>query len=301
MHLVQLDLNLLLALDALLEEQSVTGAAERLHLSAPAMSRALGRIRRATGDEILVRTGRTMRPTPRALGLREEVRSLVLRSREVLAPDVGLDVATLSRTFTVQGHDALISTLAPRLVQRVAVAAPAVRLRFLSESADDTTDLRRGVVDLDIGAAAPSAAEIDHDHVADEALVGLARADHPSFGADPDVAAWAAAPHVIVSRRGRLRDRVDEILEAQGRSRMVTASVASTPAAIEIVRATDAVVVVPASVAARAASVGGVRVFRLPIALHDVPVVLAWHRRFTPDRGHAWLRDLVREAIVDLR
>lgn len=120
---MQLDLNLLTALDALLEEGSVAGAAERLHLSAPAMSRTLGRIRRATGDEILVRQGRTMRPTARARALREEVRSLVLRSQEVLAPETGLHLASLTRTFTLQGHDTLISVVAPRLVASVATDA----------------------------------------------------------------------------------------------------------------------------------------------------------------------------------
>ena len=105
---MQLDLNLLTALDALLEEESVTGAAERLHLSAPAMSRSLGRLRRATGDQILVRNGRIMRPTPRAVALRAEVRALVLRSREVLTPEAPLDLAALRRTFTLRAHDAFL-------------------------------------------------------------------------------------------------------------------------------------------------------------------------------------------------
>ncbi|ROP65865.1 LysR family transcriptional regulator [Curtobacterium sp. ZW137] len=292
---MQLDLNLLTALDALLEAESVTGAADRLHLSAPAMSRTLGRIRRATGDEILVRAGREMRPTPRALAMRAEVRSLVLRSRDVLAPETGLDLGTLERTFTIRAHDALATVLAPALVQRVAADAPGVVLRFLGEAPDDTTDLQRGVVDLEIGSEVPTAPAIDHETVTDDALVGLARRGHPLFGDDEiTLTAWLAAPHVVVSRRGRLRDRVDR---ATGDTRSVIASVASTSAAIEIVRATDAVVVVPASVATRAAAAGDTVVFTPPVDLPSVAVVLTWHRRFTTDRGHAWLRSLVARTL----
>ncbi|TCK62899.1 LysR family transcriptional regulator [Curtobacterium sp. PhB136] len=292
---MQLDLNLLTALEALLEAESVTGAADRLHLSAPAMSRTLGRIRRATGDEILVRAGREMRPTPRAIAMREEVRSLVLRSRDVLAPETGLDLATLERTFTIRAHDALVTVLAPALVQRVAADAPGVVLRFLGEAPDDTTDLQRGVVDLEIGSEVHTAPAIDHETVTDDALVGLARRGHPLFDDEITLAAWLATPHVVVSRRGRLRDRVDR---ATGDTRSVIASVASTSAAIEIVRATDAVVVVPASVATRAASAGDtVEVFTPPVDLPSVAVVLTWHRRFTTDRGHAWLRSLVARTL----
>ena len=113
---MQLDLNLLTALDALLEEGSVAGAAERLHVTAPAMSRSLGRIRRATGDQILVRTGRTMTPTPYAIAVREQVHDLVQQARGVLAPSREIDLATLERTFTLRWHDALVALSGPALL-----------------------------------------------------------------------------------------------------------------------------------------------------------------------------------------
>ncbi len=109
--MVHVDLNMLTALDALLEENSVQAAADRLHLSAPAMSRTLSRIRKSTGDDILVRTGRTMTPTPRALAIRDEVRELVRRVGDMLSPTNTLDLATLRRTFTIQCHDALVGRL----------------------------------------------------------------------------------------------------------------------------------------------------------------------------------------------
>ena len=106
---MQLDLNLLAALDALLEEGSVAGAAERLHVTAPAMSRSLGRIRRTTGDQILVRTGRTMTPTPYAIAVREQVHELLRQVQGVLAPSRELDLAALERTFTLRWHDSLVA------------------------------------------------------------------------------------------------------------------------------------------------------------------------------------------------
>ncbi|MFG2582813.1 LysR family transcriptional regulator [Streptomyces malaysiensis] len=146
-----MDLNLLVALDALLEENSVAAAADRLNLTPPAMSRTPARIRRATGDDILVRAGRTMVPTPRALELREETRDLVRRATAVLTPVRRLDLARLNRHFSVRGHDALLAALAAPLIARVGATAPNIRLSLLAESVDQP-HLTRGQVDLEIGA-----------------------------------------------------------------------------------------------------------------------------------------------------
>lgn len=295
---MQLDLNLLVALDALLEEESVSGAADRLHLSAPAMSRTLGRIRAATGDPILVRTGHTMRPTVRARALRDDVRLLVLRSRELLAPEADLDLASLQRTFTIRSHEALMSVLAPALIRLVAAQAPGVRLRFLGESAGDTTDLRRGIVDLEIGSAAPPTPDVDQESLAVDPLVGIARIGNPLLEGRIDVARFAAANHIVVSRRGRLRDHIDDVLDDAGERRTVIAAVASTVTALEIVRSTDAVCVMPAAVAHRLVSTQDIQVFRLPFELPAVATVLAWHRQFTTDSGHEWMRGLVRDILT---
>ena len=296
---MQLDLNLLTALNALLEEESVSGAAERLHLSEPAMSRSLGRIRKVTGDPILVRTGRTMTPTPRAIAMRDDVRSLVLRSAAVLAPETELDLAGLRRTFTIRCHDALTSALAPILVVRSASVAPRVSFRFLGEASVDTSDLGRGSIDLEIGSDRADAAGIDRVHVGDDHLVGLRRREGALSESHLDLDDFTAARHVIVSRRGRLRDAADAALEALGRTRTVIASVASTAAAVEIVRDTDAVVIVPSSVALRFAGDPTLSSFSLPIELPKVPIVVAWQRRFSGDLAHRWLRELVTDAIHD--
>src|SRR5580658_2700534 len=206
---MHVDLNLLIALDALLEENSVAAAADRLHLSPPAMSRTLSRIRRATGDDILVRSGRTMTPTPRALELREETRDLVRRATAVLTPSRALDLNALDRVFTIRGHDALAAALAPPLTKAIDAAAPHVRIRLLAEPSADVADLARGHTDLEIGATAPERPEIAAEIIGTDHMVAIFRAGHPLADGALTPQRLAAAGHVTVSRRGRLHGPVD--------------------------------------------------------------------------------------------
>lgn len=292
-----MDLNLLTTLDALLEENSVQGAADRLHLSAPAVSRALGRIRTATGDDILVRTGRTMTPTPRAAAIRNEVRALVERAAELLGPTPALDLATLRRTFTIQGHDALIGALYPALAARAA-DAPGLSLRFLPEPPADTPGLARGHVDLEVGAAVPASPQISHETVGHDQLVAVYRAGHP-LDEEFTLDRFAAARHVIVSRRGRLRDGLDDLLSERGLRRRVVATLPTAALALQAAARTDTVVVVARYLSAPACDALGLRSHPLGLELPAVPVVLAWHSRYDTDPEHAWLRALCQAALAE--
>lgn len=292
--LAKVDLNLLVALDALLEESSVQAAADRLRLSPPAMSRTLTRIRKATGDEILVRTGRTMTPTPRALEIREQVRALVDQASELLTPARTLDLSTLQRTFTIQGHDALLGELSLRLLG-CASEAPGVSLRFLGEPPTDTLDLARGHIDLDVGSGVPTVPEISHEVVGHDRLVAVFRAGHAlkDFGLDQ----FAAADHIIVSRRGRLRDGLDDLLAERGLRRRVVSTVPTAAIALQMVAYSDAVVVAPCRMNARMLADFGLRTFALDIGLPAPPVVLSWHSRFNSDPAHGWLRERSKTAL----
>ncbi|SDT19571.1 LysR family transcriptional regulator [Actinoplanes derwentensis] len=293
---MQLDLNLLTVLDALLTEGSVMGAADRLHLSSPAVSRSLGRIRRLTGDDILVRTGRTMTPTPYAITIREQVSALVRQSEEVLRPSRDLDLATLERTFTLQCHDALTAALAPALLAATIHTAPGVRLRFLTEAAADTDDLRHGRVDLEIGASTPEQPEFRAETIGYDRLVVVVRPGHP-YQSNLDLGVFAAQAHVLVSRRGRLSDPVDDLLSARGLRRRVLASVGSTASALRIVAGSDAVVIAAESTCRPLIEAFGLLTVPAPVELPPLPVVTVWHQRYDSEPGHAWLRDRVREAL----
>ena len=295
--MVHVDLNLLVALDALLEENSVAAAAERLHLSQPAMSRTLARIRKATGDDILVRTGRTMTPTPHALALREETRSLVARATAVLTPVTALDLDTLERSFTLRCHDALVSALAPLLTAAIADAAPNVSVRILAEPSADVADLARGQTDLEVGAAAPQRPEIAAHPIGTDRMVAVMRADHPLAAGALTPQRFAEAEHVTVSRRGRLTGPIDSALADLGLRRRVRAALPTTGAALELAARTTMVTAVAEQVCRPAWTSLRLRARALPLDLPAVPVIVAWHHRYDTDPAHTWLRTELLTAL----
>jgi DNA-binding transcriptional LysR family regulator len=293
---VQLDLNLLTALDALLEEGSVTGAANRLFLTPPAMSRTLGRIRHITGDQILVRTGRSMSPTPHAIAIRSEVHSIVQHAHAVLGSKQTLDLNTLERTFTLVCHDAITMAIGSKLVASIQSSAPGVVLRFLAEQTDDTNDLRHGTVDIHVGSSPPLSAEIHVETIGHDHLVFVVKHGHRLGKGRVTPARYAGARHVTISRRGKLHDPVDDALASLGLTRRVVAAAPTTAAALQFISDTDLVVAVASSVAS---SLGNqdFTARAIPLALPPTAVNLCWHRRNDNDVAHQWLREQTRAAI----
>ncbi|MCQ4044709.1 LysR family transcriptional regulator [Streptantibioticus rubrisoli] len=297
---MQLDLNLLTALDALLEEGSVAGAAARLHVTAPAMSRSLGRIRKVTGDQILVRTGRSMVPTARALAMRASVHALVQQAHQLLSAQQELDLAVLEREFTVRWHDALTAACGTALIAAVHRQAPGVQLCLLAEPSTDTAELRRGEVDLESSSSRPTLPDIRHRLVGRDRLVVAVRPGHPLAEGPLSVERYAAAEHLTISRRGRLRDPVDDALTARGHERRVVAAVPTTATALQLVLDADLVVTVPEVVTRAARDQLRLTTLPLPLPMPDVPLYLLWHQRYDGDRAHTWLRDLATETVQAL-
>ncbi|CAL9280244.1 LysR substrate-binding domain-containing protein [Streptomyces sp. SudanB182_2057] len=297
---MQLDLNLLTALDALLEEGSVAGAAARLHVTAPAMSRSLGRIRKVTGDQILVRTGRSMVPTARALAMRAEVHALVQRAHHLLSAREELDLAALDRVFTVRWHDALTAACGTALTAAVHHQAPGVRLRLSAEPGTDDAELRRGEVDLASSSKAPTLPDIRHRLVGEDRLVVAVRPGHPLTAGPLSPERYAAAEHLTVSRRGSLRDPIDDALTAHGLERHVVAAGPTAAFALRLALDTDLVVTLPEAVTRAARDELGLVTLPPPLPLPDVPLYLLWHQRYDNDRAHAWLRDLATETVEAL-
>jgi DNA-binding transcriptional LysR family regulator len=302
LRLVQYDLNLLRVLDALLEEGSVTGAAARLHLSPPAASRALRRLRRVTGDEILTRNGPSMTPTPRALEIRADVHALLEHAESVLAPTSALELESLERTFTLRCHDALVGSVGQSVLQAVRTFAPGVQLRFVAETTVDTTDLRQGRIDIEVNAGTAVDPALRSERVAHDELATIGRADHPYVinRRGDRLARFLAAEHLIVSRRGSLTDPLDRALAALGRSRRVVATVPTATSALELVRDGNLLMTAPVRALTPLANALGLRTAPLPIPATKVPLVMSWPKRYDNDRAHAWLRDQVRLAIHDI-
>ncbi|MFF3663224.1 LysR family transcriptional regulator [Streptomyces olivochromogenes] len=297
---MQLDLNLLTALDALLEEGSVAGAAARLHVTAPAMSRSLGRIRKATGDQILVRTGRSMVPTPRALALRAQVHALVQQAHQLLSTQQELDLAGLERVFTVRWHDALTAACGTTLIAAIHRQAPGVQLRLPAESGTDTPELRRGEVDLESSSSRPTLPDIRHRLAGRDQLVVAVRPGHPLTEGPLSLERYAAAEHLTVSRRGRLRDPIDDALTTCGHERRVVAAVPTAAFALQLAPSTDLVLTLPDAVTRTARDQLGLITMPLPLQMPAIPLYLLWHQRYDDDRAHTWLRDLATETVQAL-
>ncbi|MFJ3233384.1 LysR family transcriptional regulator [Streptomyces sp. NPDC086787] len=293
-----LDLNLLVALDVLLEEQSVQGAARRLHLSEPAMSRTLGRIRKALGDPVLVRAGRQMVPTPHALAVRAEVSAVVERARALFAPGRDADLRTVVRTFTVLGNDSIAATLGAALLARAAEEAPGIRLRFLTESHVDLPHLRQGTADLEVGVLDTTAPEVRVEPLREDRMIGAVRPGHPLLTGELTPERFAAAgDHLTVSRRGRLHGPVDAALAELGLKRRVVGSIGTFPASLFVLRDTDLIGMVSAW-GAPLASALGLATFEIPLLLPVLTLSLAWHPRHDADPAHAWLRGCVRDLVM---
>lgn len=294
------DLNLLVALDAVLTEGSVARAARRLRLSPSATSRALTRLRQVTGDPLLVRAGRGLVPTPRARELAARVGPVLEEAASMLRPARDLDLGQLERTFVLRCSEGFVETFGPGLVARVATQAPAVRLSFMTKTDRDSALLRDGVVDLETGvvgdAASPSptSPEIKARALFRDRFVGVVRAGHPLAVKPPDLADYVAARHVGIARRGAERWPVDDALTPLGLRRDVAVSVGGFAAALAMVRATDLVATVPERHS------GGLRrglhTFPLPLAVDPITVSLLWHPRLDCDPAHRWLRGLVHDV-----
>lgn len=294
----QLDLNLLRVFDALLQESSVTAAAERLHLSIPATSRALGRLRRAMGDPILVRAGRGMAPTPFALRTAPRVRSLLDEAVALISADREITVAELERTFTIRINDGVAATLATSAVEATAALAPGVVLRFVTEGSESAEALRDGSVDLDIGAGDPAAPDIRSATLYRERVVGIVRADSPlGRHRRPSLAQLCKHPHVSASRRGRARGPLDDVLAAAGLQRQVAAVVPTSAVAAFLVASSNYVGLVPQRLAEQFGGALGIRWFPIAAELPEVDVRLLWHSRLDADPAHRWLREVIRDAL----
>ncbi|GAA3220789.1 LysR family transcriptional regulator [Nonomuraea helvata] len=294
----QLDLNLLRVFDALLQDGSVTAASERLHLSIPATSRALGRLRRAMNDPILVRAGRGMAPTPFALRTAPRVRSLLDEASALISADRELTIAELKRTFTIRINDGVAATLATAAVEATATLAPGVMLRFVAEGSENVEALRDGSVDLDIGAGDVTAPDIRSAVLYRERMVGIVRADHPlGRHRRPTLTQLCRHPHVSASRRGRARGPLDDALDAAGLHRHVAAVVPTSAVAALLVASSQYVGLVPQRLAEQYGQTLGIRWFPVPADLPEVDVRLLWHARLDADPAQRWLRDTIRDAL----
>lgn len=294
------DLNLLVTLDLLLAEGSVARAARRLRLSPSAMSRALARLRDTTGDPLLVRAGRGLVPTPRALELRDRVSQVVQDAQALLRPAKKLKLKQLVRVFTLRTSEGFVENFAAELIARVCAEAPGVRLRFVQKLDKDSASLRDGTVDLETGVVGNTQGpEVKAQALFRDRFIGVVRMGHPLSRGEITPSRYAAGGHIGVSRRGLDKGPLDEALNTLGLEREIVTIVAGFSTALALARACDLIASVPKRHTASLRV--GMHSFPLPFPAPEVTVSLLWHPRLDADLAHRWLRSLVREICAEGR
>ncbi len=291
------DLNLLVTLDVLLAEGSVARAARRLRLSPSAMSRALARLREATGDPLLVRAGRGLVPTPRAFELRERVSQLVQDSEAVLRPTEKVNLKQLVRTFTLRTSEGFVENFGPDLIARVSEEAPGVRLRFVQKPNKDGAPLREGIVDLETGVVDKTTApELRMQALFRDRHIGVVRKGHPLIHGKITPARYATGRHINVSRDGHDKGPIDEALKTFGLERKLVTIVGGFATALALARGSDLIASVPERHTGNLRE--GMHSFPLPVPLPEFTIALLWHPRLEADTAHRWLRGCVRDVCA---
>ncbi|NGM48435.1 LysR family transcriptional regulator [Caulobacter sp. 602-2] len=290
-----LDLNLLRALDVLLDERSVTRAADRLALTQPAVSGMLARLRESFEDPLFVRGRRGVVPTLRALELAEPVKRILAEAEALLQP-VRFDPASASFTLTLAATDYALEAIVAPFVTALRARAPGVVVRVRPLDDDQILDqFERGAVDLAFMTPDSTPGELHARPLFDEAYVCALRADHPDATSSTlSLDRFCALDHALVSYSGEPFQGVTDVaLAATGRQRRVALSVTSFLILLKVLRTTDLIAVAPKRLLADAEGL----VFRQPpVPIPGFTKVAAWHERTHRDQGHRWVRDLLFEV-----
>jgi DNA-binding transcriptional LysR family regulator len=301
MDLQSFDLNLLVVLNTLLVERSVSKTAERLHLSQPATSAALNRLRKALNDPILVRDGLRMVPTPRAEELSEPIQAILTAIEQTLVAPQPFNPSTIDRTFKVATNDYGTFVLVPLLMQRLESIAPGIRLEIWEIAQDAEASLRQGEVDLVVADAWTLRHCKCTETLFSETFTCLVRQQHPRIHTQLTLADYIHESHALVSSRGRVMGNVDAILSQQGLQRHVGITLPHVLAIPALIASTDAIVTLATRIAKHFETDYALKTFSPPIALDSFKIVMAWPNRMTNNLDIQWLRNELREigrAIV---
>ena len=291
MNISGFDLNLLVVFDAVLAEGNISRAADRLGLSQPAVSNALARLRKATGDRLFVRLGQGVAPTPYAARIAGPVRQALATIRVSLSENQGFDPATSDRAFALYLTDLGEAFFLPRLLARLSRVAPEVRIRTLPMPQEAAAGvLRSGEVDLAVGSLPDLQAGFYQQRLFREHYVCIAGTGHPEIGTRLSARRFAAARHAIVTPAGTGHGVIERTLVAHGLEDRIVLRVQNFLVLPSIVATTDLVALVPHSVGSQLSRHNDVRLLPVPIPIPSFDVKQCWHERFHEDPGNRWLR-----------
>ena len=299
MNLASVDLNLLVALDALLAERSVTRAARRLGLSQPAASHALGRLRYLLGDPLLVRSGSQMVLTPRAETLVGRVRAALDAAANVLEAPGAFDPARETRPLRLAGTDFTQVGLLPRLSARLAEEAPALDVWVHPNSDEMLSLVAQGEIDIALGPVRGLAVNLEKESLFEERFVCMVREGHPLARGRVTIERFAKARHAMIAPRGTAGGIVDDLLLRHGLARRVALRIPHFLVAPHVVAQTDLVLTLPERVARLYEKHLAIRILRLPMEVPGFTVSMVWHVRSQSDPAQVWIRRMIREVAKE--
>lgn len=299
MNIDEIDLNLLRVFDTTLAEGNISRAAERLGLSQPAVSNALARLRKMTGDRLFVRMGRGMAPTPYAQRIAGPIRQALATIGAALAESQDFNPATSERSFGVYLTDLGEVYFLPRLLAHLNRIAPCIRLRTLpmpTEAAQDA--LRSGEVDLAIGNLPDFHAGFYQQRLFPDHYVCIVRRDHPAIAEAITARQFAAASHAIATPAGTGHGIILKTLKDHGLEHRIVLRVQNFLVLPIIIATTDLLAIVPHSVGRHLSRYNDIKLLPVPITIPAFDIRQCWHERFHDDAGNRWLRQQFAELFT---
>jgi DNA-binding transcriptional LysR family regulator len=300
-YLMRYDLNLLPIFVALMEERSVTRAAERVGMTQPALSNALARLRAMLQDQLFVRERYGIQPTPIALELAPMIAEALARLDDAVLGQQDFDPAKAERLLTIAPNGYAEFVLVPAIVARLQEVAPGIKLRLTPYGNDLVeTGVISGTTALVLGRIVDPPGNLVVQHLMDEGLACVVRADHPDIGDTIARDQFERLKHVNVIPPGRMRAGLFQALAQQQVKREVAISVTNFFAVAEMVAVTDYIATLPELICRRLAHDPRVKVLPAPVDLGTFPVEMAWHLRYRHDPAHRWLRSLIGDVAAKL-
>lgn len=298
----ELEFQQLRIIDALLREGSQTRAAAGLDMTQPALSKTLARLRVYFGDPLFVRVGSRMEPTPRAQALAAPIGAILAGLRELQHGEPDFDPLSSDRKFSLYMIDGAIVYLLPALLAYLRKAAPRVRVQAVQcDVRHLDLWLESGLVDFALGPFPDLVSNIRRLPLWTESYVTIVRDGHPRIGADPDLSAFTAEQHALVSvaGTGHHYGATERALESVVAPQNVVCRVPSFTAAAHIVRHSDALATLPKKLAYRLAADLGLRTVATPVELPLMDIGQHWHERYHRDPGNRWMRGVLRALFAD--
>jgi DNA-binding transcriptional LysR family regulator len=259
------------------------------------MSRALERLRKTTGDPLLVRAGRTLVLTPRALEIKNKINDVVHNAETILRPAETIDLKELKRIFTLRTSDGFVDNFGSNLIKRIETEAPHVRLHFVQKLNKESSHLRDGSVDLETGVVGTiTSLEIRVRALFRDRFIGVVRDGHPLSQGQITPTRYSSGRHVFISRRGLDKGIIDEVLQKSGLQRDIITTVSNFSAALALTRTSDLIATVPERHTGNLRD--GLFSFPIPLDIPPITVSMLWHPRMDADPPHRWLR----QCILDI-